>query len=850
MKIKLVYLVGLCISALLSACAPERKLELSNQLLNELSSARTGISFRNDLKPTEALNIITYLYYYNGGGIAAGDVNGDGLIDLYFTANQGADALYINEGDLRFRENTKEAGLSIAADWSSGASFTDIDADGDLDLYVNKVCGVAGLSGRNELYINDGKGGFSESAKEYGLDFSGLSTQTAFIDVDGDGDLDAYQLNHSIHDTERRIDTSMRKTVNLLAGDRLYLQNDEGFFEDASAGSGIYQSRLGYGLGIIAADFNGDLFPDFYVSNDFSENDYLYLNQGEGRFKESVKDAFPFTSKFSMGSVAADINSDGLLDLFTLDMRPASDSIRKSSAGDSDPRQFSRQRRLGFVDQHARNTLHIAGTEQAISYGVHSSDWSWAPVIADFNLDGKQDIFIANGIWQRPNDLDYLKFSSGAAIQRKASNLELASLMPPGIVANHLYLGANELPLENVARSCGLHEEGSTTAALAIDLDNDGDPDLVTNNVNAPARIFENSSSQPGDSTTQVLTAHLEGTPSNPYSIGAKIKVETSRGWKRLISIQPVTGFQSSLVSKQINIAIPKAEGPATIQVTWSNGVTEVIEDAAGTIKIAPPEEAEQETIVQRNFTTERPIREPSSTLPFEEDPLLPIFFVPKKEGISDHDAFFSKIVGVELVGNTLLIGRERVQVTSTYLDGDTLYVASLWSPIEKMWWDGKRNKFKRHPLSPTGLWSNICELSDGTLLFENVGYNNLLVEHPGQQLELHLADFDQNGELDPITVRLENGIRRTLFGLDDIAEQMPTMRKFFTSYLPFSSSTFDEMFPKELGAGGVVFRAETLSSMTYDKKTGISNTIRNSRCGNKTRGQLFVHPLLQGGED
>ncbi len=966
----------------------------SSIIFSEVSADQSGIKFRNQLFPTEELNIITYLYYYNGGGIAAGDINNDGLIDLYFTANQGADALFLNQGNLQFRDITASSGLSMAKDWSSGAAFVDIDADGDLDLYVNKVSGVAGLIGRNELYINDGTGSFSERAVDFGLDFSGLATQTAFSDFDGDGDLDAYLLNHSIHDTERRIDTSMRRASNPLSGDRLYLQSENGLFVNSSASSGIYQSRLGYGLGLAVADFTGDRFPEIYASNDFNENDYFYVNQGNGSFVESIASTFPFSSKFSMGNVAADINSDGKLDLLTLDMRPASDSIRKSSAGDSDPRQFERQRQLGFLDQQARNVLHLSCdnqySESAILYGIHSTDWSWSPLIADFNLDGRQDIFIANGIWQRPNDLDYLKFTSAKAIQRNASNLDLANLMPSGQVANHLYLGSDVAqPLKNVASALGLGAPGSSTAALALDLDNDGDLDLITNNVNAPAQLFENTASKI-DSTHTTINIELKGSAANPYAIGAKIRIETDSDWERLIVVQPVTGFQSSAISSNL-VTLPRGHESAKVTVTWPDGTSSVYEGVAeGTITISHQKgkvvkRSQLNTILDIQLTKQNS----AATDFFFENPLQPLIYLPdskasdlpryfnvgtivakladgtltlndtliknvafveqlsngrslnslepgfdvsesqeslrllvaqkvvdgsfrlfilqnKKSGqvvIEQHSAFKQQFRNVSSIqgksGKFLIqpslnsyasqvyileesdsytnpsaaeddkslnvftyklikqsISVPQTQVTDVYTDKDTTYIARLWAPVEKRWFDDSAGKVNQEFIGLKGLWTSICPFNDSLILFHNVGYNNLLVEHPDQKLELHLADYDRNGEIDPIAVRVENGSRRTMFGLDDIAEQMPTLRKFFTSYLPFSSSTFDQMFPTRVSKGATVLESETLTSVLYNKRTGIltdkpdspKSCQQTSFC--KKKGKLYLHPSLRSAEN
>ena len=487
-----------------------------------VDSAYSGVTFRNELHPTEELNIITYLYYYNGGGVAVGDVNGDGLPDLYFGANQGSDALYLNEGGMRFRENTLAAGLSLADDWTSGVSMPDVDGDGDLDLYVCKVSGVAGLVGRNELYLNDGAGHFTEAAAEFGLDFSGLSTQAAFFDADADGDLDVYLLNHSTHATGRARDATAREIRDERNGDRLLLQRPGGRFTDATDESGLYSSSLGYGLGIAVADFVGDALPDLYIANDFDEHDYTYENLGGGKF--ASRPLLASSSQFSMGNAAADLDADGLLDLFTLDMRPYSDSVRKSSSGSNDIGSTRGRLSRGYGTQFPRNSLHTRRdgrfVDVAIQLQLHSTDWSWAPTVLDADLDGYADVVVGNGIVSRPNDLDYLKYGSGAAIQSRAGNLQLASLMPSGLIPNRAFRGQPRGAFVETSAEWGLDLYGSTTAVVAADLDGDGDEDLIANNVNAAAVIYENRSVSGGGSTGSVSIELVRGTNGSP-AIGA-----------------------------------------------------------------------------------------------------------------------------------------------------------------------------------------------------------------------------------------------------------------------------------------------------------------------------------------
>ena len=453
----------------------------------------TGIESVNQLLETEEFNIVEYLYYYNGGGVAATDISGDGLPDLYFTNNQGPNRYYINEGNWQFRDATQEGGVAGAMNWSTGVSVEDVNGDGLPDIYVCNVGGYKVLNGRNELFVQQADGRFLEQAERYGLAISGFNTQAYWFDYDLDGDKDVYLLRHSVHNDATYGEARARETVDSLAGDKL-LRNDGGNFVDVTAAMGLYSSKIGYGLSAAVADFDGNGYPDVYVCNDFSENDYLYLNQeGEG-FIETVRERTGHTSNFSMGSDVGDLDRDGRPDLVTLDMRPGDEEVLKSTASADAYNVYRLKRRAGYYDQLPRNNVQWnrgGGTfsEVAELSGLATTDWSWSVLLEDFDLDGRQEVFVANGIERRPNDLDYLKFIS-SSLARNSSNLAVISEMPAGRVANQLFV--EQGPLRYGEADWGLGLVGSSTGAAVADFDGDGDMDLVVNNVNAPARVYEN----------------------------------------------------------------------------------------------------------------------------------------------------------------------------------------------------------------------------------------------------------------------------------------------------------------------------------------------------------------------
>ncbi len=551
-----------CWMVLWSACERvEKAVEASSPLFVAKNAEVSGLNFSNQLNENEDFNIIEYLYYYNGGGVAVGDVNGDQLPDLFFTANQGPNKLFINRGGLKFGDYTKQAGISSNGGWSTGVTMVDVNADGALDIYVCQVGQYKVLKGKNLLYINNGKGQFTEQAAAYGLDFVGFSTQAAFFDYDRDGDLDCYLLNHSVHDAENYAQAKIRNTRDPLSGDRLF-QNVGGKFVDVSTKAGIYGSKIGFGLGIGVSDLNLDGWPDLYISNDFHEQDYLYLNQQNGTFNEVGQSSLGHTSAFSMGNDIADFNNDLRPDLITLDMKPGDEQINKASAGADPYNIYQSKLRYGYHYQYTRNMLQLncgpnVGGEPSSDLcfaeigqlaGVDATDWSWSPLWADFDNDGLKDLFIANGIWRRPNDLDYTKFISNAQVQSSASDLALVAKMPSGKVPNVFFQNQGTWTFKDQSKTWADFQPSCSTGAAYADLDLDGDLDLVLNNLNEKAGLWENQAPK----QNSLMVSLSDPGSMNPFGLGAKVFLQEkgSITANQVQAIQTTRGFQSGVEAK------------------------------------------------------------------------------------------------------------------------------------------------------------------------------------------------------------------------------------------------------------------------------------------------------------
>ena len=599
----------LCLAALVVLAAGCADGGLSGDaLFHRVDPAASGVAFENALAEDAGFNILNYLYYYNGGGVAAGDVDGDGLPDLYFTANEGPNKLYLNRtepaadgasAELRFEDATEAAGVAGTSDWTTGVTMADVDGDGRLDLYVSALGGYRDRRGRNELFLNEGPGAdgvprFREAAAEVGLDFEGFGTQAVFFDYDRDGDLDAYLLNHAVH-TDRTYQAAEATRVrDERSGDRLY-RNDL-VAADAAAGgvlrftevteeAGILSGISGYGLSIVTSDLDGDGWPDLYVGNDFHENDYVYLNNRDGTFREVSQAALGHSSRFSMGADAGDVDGDGRPDLVVLDMLPRREAILKTSAGDDTYDIANIKLGLGYGPQLARNTLQANrglgadGVPRFSDVGayaeIEATDWSWSALLADLDLDGRRDLYITNGIWRRPNDLDYINYVGGAVVQQALASgapddsLGLFEKMPQVALPNEAFRNVGGFRFEP-ADGWGLADDFFSNGTAAADLDNDGDLDLVVNNINAPAAVYQ---SRAADGGARSLRIGLDGDGANTGGVGATVTVWAG-GEAQAVEAFPTRGYLSSSDPRLV-VGLGAREGADSVRVVWPDGRAE-----------------------------------------------------------------------------------------------------------------------------------------------------------------------------------------------------------------------------------------------------------------------------------
>lgn len=565
---------------MLFSCKKEKKQDIQAPSFSLLPPEQTGVDFKNQLTDGPQLNILEYLYFYNGGGVAAGDIDGDGLVDLYFTGNQVANRLYLNRGNFQFEDITESAGVDGGGGWSSGATMADVNGDGLLDIYVAQVSELPGITGHNRLYLNLGDGKFREAAAEFGLDFRGFGTHSVFFDYDKDGDLDLYLLNHNVKSPEVFVKSDARSKASPL-GDRL-LKNlaSEGQdrFLDVTEASGIYSSILGFGLGVSAEDFDGDGWLDLYVSNDFTENDYLYLNHQDGTFREVLAEMIPSTSRYSMGNDAADLNGDGRPDIFTTDMLPEDPEIWMKSVGEDKAEVYQIKEQFGYQDQYVRNHLQLnlgekGFAEIALSAGVFASDWSWSPLIFDMDNDGLLDIHVTNGIIKRPNDLDFIQYSQSPEPGFSLEELrkKQIDMLPSVKLPNFAWKNLGQLSFKNEALSLGLAQESYSNGSTYADLDNDGDLDLIVNNLNQEAFIYQNNAENTGN---HFLRIDLEASGKNRHGIGSQVVLYSGESkWAQRLSTS--RGFQSG-PSTTLVFGLGKTTSVDSILVNWPDGFSEI----------------------------------------------------------------------------------------------------------------------------------------------------------------------------------------------------------------------------------------------------------------------------------
>lgn len=526
-------------------------IQQESSLFKIVPATQSKVNFINQITENEIVNVIEYEYLYNGGGIAAGDINNDGLIDLFFTANMQPNALYLNKGNFVFEDITRAAGVAGKKGWTTGCTMADVNNDGWLDIYVCRSGNLPDNARENLLFINQKDNTFIEEGAKYGLNDAAYSTHASFFDFDRDGDLDMYLLNHNISSPKGFFVADKKKERSAVYGDKLF-ENQDGKFVEISEKAGIISNPIGFGLGVSTADVNKDGWPDIFVTNDYYEQDYLYLNQKNGTFKESLENKLNHTSHFSMGVDIADFNNDRLPDIMTLDMMPEDNKRQKLLQGPANYDKYQMQVQAGFYHQNMRNMLQLNKgngefAELGQLSGVDKSDWSWSVLFADFDNDGYKDLSITNGYLRDYTNMDFLKFtypdmSQQAQKQGKPSAdiVEVIKQMPQTKLCNYLFKNQGDLSFENVSKKWGFEDSLASNGMAYADLDNDGDLDLVLNNLNSVASIYENTSSG------NYLQVKLENSKGNHFGIGAKV-ICYANGLEQEYEILQSRGYQSSV---------------------------------------------------------------------------------------------------------------------------------------------------------------------------------------------------------------------------------------------------------------------------------------------------------------
>ncbi|WP_297338283.1 VCBS repeat-containing protein [Algoriphagus sp.] len=592
-----------------------------------LKSKKAGISFKNQLTEDQVNNILRYEYFYNGGGVAVGDLNKDGLDDIFFTGNMVPNQLYKNLGNLQFENVTKSAKIKGKAAWTTGVSMADVNADGLLDIYVCYSGKGTPEDRKNELWINEGDFSFSEQAEAYGIADPSNSTQGLFFDFDRDGDLDLYLLNHHIEVINELEFDEAKSIRHPFAGDKLY-RNDQGKFTDISTEAGIKGSALGFGLGVIASDINGDGWLDLLVTNDYIEPDYVYINQQDGTFSDQLESHLNHISHFSMGADIADINNDGLQDIFTLDMLPEDNTRQKLLYGPENYEQYALMIRKGFYHQNMRNMLHLNLGEGNFSEigqltGISNTDWSWAALFFDATNDGFKDLFVSNGYYRDYTNRDFLKYKGDyyfkqAVANQTADTLHLVTSMSSTPVHNYFFENRGDLQFQDQSLNWGFEKPGFSSGAAYSDLDHDGDLDLVVNHLNETAGIYENTGKK-----GNWIQVKLEGPDKNPFAIGSRVEL-FSPNLKQVQELQPVRGFQSSS-THTLHFGLGENKAIDSIRVTWPDQSTSSVNSIPVNERI---------TITYRN-TSKQPSLEKIPDPIFKKSSKLPPF-LPENSGFND----------------------------------------------------------------------------------------------------------------------------------------------------------------------------------------------------------------------
>jgi len=573
---------------LAGACGEE-----PGKMFTKVSPSASNIEFKNILIEDEAFNVLNYPYFYNGGGVAVGDINNDGLPDILFTGNMVRNRLYLNKGNFEFEDITRQSTVADKQGWCTGATMADVNADGWLDIYICRSADGVPDRRKNLLFINNRDNTFSEQADQFGIADNGYSTHAAFFDYDKDNDLDLVVINHSQKEYMQGAQEKpgIRKQINPAYSTHFY-RNDGGRFTDVTHEAGVVSNVLTFGLGLAVSDLNNDGWPDMYISNDFNEGDYCFINQKDGTFREMSAEMLAYSSLFSMGNEAADINNDGLQDIITLDMLPEGNYLQKMHNGSENFDKFQLLFNNGFFPQYSRNMLQLNrgdGTFDEIGQfaGISNTDWSWAPLAADFDNDGKKDVFITNGYVKDYTDMDYIKYNVDMIIERDPQKQQemmrnRMNKLPTIKIPNYLFRNEGDLKFSNQTVNWGLNEPIITSGAAYADFDNDGALDVVMNNCNDVASLYKNTWQQK-NANGKYLKVKLKGNGQNLFAIGSKVTLTTVKG-TQVQELMPSRGFQSS-VDYLLHFGIAADDSVTAVKVNWPNGLVSNL-DAPGSNRI------------------------------------------------------------------------------------------------------------------------------------------------------------------------------------------------------------------------------------------------------------------------
>jgi hypothetical protein len=574
-------------SAILFLCYYSLPVKAQQPLFKLLPPETTSINFRNDLVESEGLNVLSYEYLYNGGGVAVGDINNDGLEDLFFTSNLGQNKLYLNLGNMKFKDITKDAGTGLAGrqgDWKTGVTMADVNGDGLLDIYI---C-YSGLGDnskrRNQLFINKGNNKFVEQAKEYGLDDPGYSTQAVFFDYNNDGKLDMFLLNHNVKKISNLEFAQNKKETDELASNKLF-ENQGGHFIDVSKKAGIIQNPLTFGLGVAIADINKDGYQDIYVTNDYNEPDYMYINNGDGTFTDKSKQSLRHLAQFSMGVDIADMNNDGFADILTLDMLPPDNRRQKLLQLQENYESFELMLQQDLYKQYMRNMLQLNNGDGTFSEigqlaGISNTDWSWCPLMADFDNDGYKDIFISNGYFRDYTNKDFLRYWGDYKLKKAMDRepyllMDLVKAMPSTALSNYIFQNNHDLTFTEKKQDWGITKPGISSGAVYADLDNDGDLDLITNNINSEASIYQNMTMETAKKNYVAVSLKQNGP--NVNAIGAKVYLYNDKKIQYQ-EVNPNRGYLSC-VSTVLNFGLGDQNKVDSIRVIWPDQTTQLLTD-------------------------------------------------------------------------------------------------------------------------------------------------------------------------------------------------------------------------------------------------------------------------------